>query len=283
MEKTIRPASGWPMLALFVALLLGGIGLIVMKAIWLGALLLAFSLLLIAPGFIAVEPNSSRVLTLFGAYVGSVKESGFFFVNPFFTRKKVSLRAVTFDVPVIKVNDKQGNPIMIGAVVVYRVSDTYKAAFGVEDYHEFAKTQSESAVRKLAGMYSYDNLEDEDAVVTLRTNSDEVNHQLAREISDRLEIAGIEVIEARINHLAYATEIAGAMLQRQQASAIIAARSKIVEGAVGMVEMALEQLSRKDVVHLDEERKAAMVSNLMVVLCSDKAATPVLNAGTLHH
>ncbi len=271
------------MLALFVAFLSGGIGLIVMKAIWLGVLLLAFSLLLIAPGFIAVEPNSSRVLTLFGAYVGSVKESGFFFVNPFFTRKKVSLRAVTFDVPVIKVNDKQGNPIMIGAVVVYRVSDTYKAAFGVEDYHEFAKTQSESAVRKLAGMYSYDNLEDEDAVVTLRTNSDEVNHQLAREISDRLEIAGIEVIEARINHLAYATEIAGAMLQRQQASAIIAARSKIVEGAVGMVEMALEQLSKKDVVHLDEERKAAMVSNLMVVLCSDKAATPVLNAGTLHH
>lgn len=271
------------MLALFVALLLGGTGLIVMKAIWLGVSLLAFSLLLIAPGFIAVEPNSSRVLTLFGAYVGSVKESGFFFVNPFFTRKKVSLRAVTFDVPVIKVNDKQGNPIMIGAVVVYRVSDTYKAAFGVEDYHEFAKTQSESAVRKLAGMYSYDNLEDEEAVVTLRTNSDEVNHQLAREIGDRLEIAGIEVIEARINHLAYATEIAGAMLQRQQASAIIAARSKIVEGAVGMVEMALEQLSQKDVVHLDEERKAAMVSNLMVVLCSDKAATPVLNAGTLHH
>ncbi|MCS7037140.1 MAG: SPFH domain-containing protein [Saprospiraceae bacterium] len=283
MEKTIRPASGWPMLALFVALLLGGIGLIIMKAIWLGILLLVLSLLLIAPGFIAVEPNSSRVLTLFGAYVGSVKESGFFFVNPFFTRKKVSLRAVTFDVPVIKVNDKQGNPIMIGAVVVYRVSDTYKAAFGVEDYHEFAKTQSESAVRKLAGMYSYDNLEDEDAVVTLRTNSDEVNQQLAREIGDRLEIAGIEVIEARINHLAYATEIAGAMLQRQQATAIIAARSKIVEGAVGMVEMALEQLSKKEVVHLDEERKAAMVSNLMVVLCSDKAATPVLNAGTLHH
>lgn len=283
MEKTTRPISGWPMLVLLVVLVLGGIGLIVMKAIGLGASLLAFSLLLITPGFIAVEPNSSRVLTLFGAYMGSVKESGFFFVNPFFTLKKVSLRAVTFDVPVIKVNDKQGNPIMIGAVVVYRVSDTYKAAFGVEDYHEFAKTQSESAVRKLAGMYSYDNLEDEDAVVTLRTNSDEVNHQLAREIGDRLEIAGIEVIEARINHLAYATEIAGAMLQRQQASAIIAARSKIVEGAVGMVEMALEQLSQREVVHLDEERKAAMVSNLMVVLCSDKAATPVLNAGTLHH
>ncbi len=270
------------MLIFLLVLIASGISLIVLKAIWLGIGMLAVALLIVAPGFVAIEPNSSRVLTLFGAYVGSVKESGFFFVNPFYTRKKVSLRAVTFDVPVIKVNDKQGNPIMIGAVVVYRVSDTYKAAFGVEDYHDFAKTQSESAVRKLAGMYSYDNLEDEDAVVTLRTNSDEVNQQLAREIGDRLQIAGIEVIEARINHLAYATEIAGAMLQRQQATAIIAARSKIVEGAVGMVEMALEQLAKKGVVHLDEERKAAMVSNLMVVLCSDRAATPVLNTGTLH-
>jgi len=282
MEKTIKPSSGWPALGIFLLLLVGGIALIVLKALWLGVVVLLVSLFLVAPGFVAIEPNSSRVLTLFGAYIGSIKDAGFFFVNPFYTRKKVSLRAVTFDVPVIKVNDKQGNPIMIGAVVVYRVSDTYKAAFGVEDHHSFAKTQSESAIRKLAGMYSYDNLEDEDAVVTLRANSDEVNHQLAQELGERLQIAGLDVIEARINHLAYATEIAGAMLQRQQASAIIAARTMIVEGAVGMVEMALERLSQREVVHLDEERKAAMVSNLLVVLCGDRAVTPVVNTGTLH-
>ncbi len=282
MEKTIKPSSGWPALGIFLLLLVGGIALIVLKALWLGVVVLLVSLFLVAPGFAAIEPNSSRVLTLFGAYVGSIKDAGFFFVNPFYTRKKISLRAVTFDVPVIKVNDKQGNPIMIGAVVVYRVSDTYKAAFGVEDYHSFAKTQSESAIRKLAGMYSYDNLEDEDAVVTLRANSDEVNHQLAQELGERLQIAGLDVIEARINHLAYATEIAGAMLQRQQASAIIAARTMIVEGAVGMVEMALERLSQREVVHLDEERKAAMVSNLLVVLCGDRVVTPVVNTGTLH-
>ncbi len=282
MEKTIKPSSGWPALGIFLLLLVGGIALIVLKALWLGVVVLLVSLFLVAPGFVAIEPNSSRVLTLFGAYIGSIKDAGFFFVNPFYTRKKISLRAVTFDVPVIKVNDKQGNPIMIGAVVVYRVSDTYKAAFGAEDYHSFAKTQSESAIRKLAGMYSYDNLEDEDAVVTLRANSDEVNHQLAQELGERLQIAGLDIIEARINHLAYATEIAGAMLQRQQASAIIAARTMIVEGAVGMVEMALERLSQREVVHLDEERKAAMVSNLLVVLCGDRAVTPVVNTGTLH-
>lgn len=270
------------MLALCLLLLLGGIGLIVAKLIVFGVVVIIVATTLIAPGFIAIEPNSTRVMTLFGTYTGSVKDSGFFYVNPFFTRKKISVRAVTFDVPVVKVNDKQGNPIMIGAVVVYRVADTFKAAFAVEHYQEFVKIQSESAIRKLAGMYSYDNLEDEDAVVTLRTNSDEVNHELVREIGERLEIAGIDVIEARINHLAYATEIAGAMLQRQQATAIVAARSKIVEGAVGMVEMALDQLSKKQIVDLDDDKKAAMVSNLMVVLCGDKNATPVLNTGTLH-
>lgn len=171
---------------------------------------------------------------------------------------------------------------MIGAVVAYRVKDTFKAAFAVENYPDFVKIQSEAAIRKLAGMYSYDNLEDEDALVTLRANSDEVNHELAKEISERLQLAGIEVIEARINNLAYATEIAHAMLQRQQATAIVAARSKIVEGAVGMVEMALEHLSRKQIIELDEEKKAAMVSNLLVVLCGDKNAQPVLNTGTLH-
>ncbi|MBL7797481.1 MAG: SPFH domain-containing protein [Saprospiraceae bacterium] len=282
MEKIVKPASGWGMLALCLFMIVGGVALIISKVIVVGAAAIVVATTVILPGLIAIEPNSSRVLTLFGTYVGTVKESGFFFVNPFYTRKKVSLRAVTFDVPVVKVNDKQGNPIMIGAVAVYRVEDTFKATFSVEHYQDFVKIQSESAIRKLAGMYSYDNLEDEDALVTLRTNSDEVNHELVREISERLEIAGIDVIEARINHLAYATEIAGAMLQRQQATAIVAARSKIVEGAVGMVEMALDQLSKKNIVDLDDEKKAAMVSNLMVVLCGDKNAQPVLNTGTLH-
>ncbi|MBK6933285.1 MAG: SPFH domain-containing protein [Saprospirales bacterium] len=282
MEKILKPASGWSMLALCLVLFFGGIALIMAKIIVAGAVSVFLAVTIIAPGFIGIEPNSTRVLTLFGAYIGSAKDSGFFYVNPFYTKKKVSIRAVTLDVPVIKVNDKQGNPIMIGAVVVYRVSDTFKAAFAVEHYPEFVKIQSEAAVRKLARMYSYDNLEDEEATVTLRTNSDEVNHELAREISERLEIAGIEVIEARINHLAYSTEIAGAMLQRQQATAIVAARSKIVEGAVGMVEMALEHLSQKAIVELDEEKKAAMVSNLLVVLCGDRNAQPVVNTGTLH-
>jgi regulator of protease activity HflC (stomatin/prohibitin superfamily) len=282
MEKVIKPASGWLMLFVFFAALAVGIFLIVLKMPVLGGILLGIDLLLIAPGFIAIEPNNTRVLNLFGTYIGTIKDSGFFYTNPFYSKKKISQRAVTLDVPMIKVNDKQGNPIMIGAVVAYRVRDTFKAAFEVENYPEFVKIQSESAVRKLAGMYSYDNLEDEDALVTLRSSSDEVNHQLAHEISERLTIAGIEVIEARINNLAYATEIAGAMLQRQQATAIVAARAKIVEGAVGMVEMALEQLSKKQIVDLDPERKAAMVSNLMVVLCGDKNVNPVINAGTLH-
>lgn len=282
MEKTIKPTSGWLMLSLFFLLLLAGIALLVTRQIVPGIIVLIIDIVFILPGFLAIEPNSGRVLNLFGAYIGTIKESGFYFANPFYTKKKVSLRAVTLDVPTIKVNDKQGNPIMIGAVVAYRVRDTFKAAFAVENYPDFVKIQSEAAIRKLAGMYSYDNLEDEEATVTLRANSDEVNHQLAHEISERLQIAGIEVIEARINNLSYSTEIAHAMLQRQQATAIVAARSKIVEGAVGMVEMALEHLSRKQIIELDEEKKAAMVSNLLVVLCGDKNAQPVVNTGTLH-
>ncbi|MDX1910370.1 MAG: SPFH domain-containing protein [Saprospiraceae bacterium] len=282
MEKTIKPTSGWAMLGLLLVLSAAGIYLLVLRQIPLGVTLLSIALVIIAPGFIAIDPNSSRVLTLFGTYVGSIKENGFFFANPFFIKKKVSLRAVTLDVPSIKVNDKQGNPIMIGGVVTYRVQDTFKAAFAVENYPEFVKIQSEAALRKLAGMYSYDNWEDEAATITLRSSFDEVNHQLAHEVSERLQIAGIEVIEARINNLAYATEIAQAMLQRQQATAIVAARSKIVEGAVGMVEMALAQLSHKQIIELDEEKKAAMVSNLLVVLCGDRNAQPVLNTGTLH-
>jgi regulator of protease activity HflC (stomatin/prohibitin superfamily) len=282
MEKIVKPTSGWLMLFVILALL-GVSALLLINKISVVFPVVGFvTALLISLGFMAVEPNSARVLNLFGSYIGTVKEDGFFFANPFYTKKIVSLRAGTIDLPVIKVNDKQGNPIMIGAVVVYRVSDTFKATFEVDQYHNFIKIQSEAAVRKLAGLYSYDNLEDEEATVSLRANSDEVNHQLAAEISERLAIAGIHVIEARINHLAYSTEIAGAMLQRQQATAIVAARGKIVEGAVGMVEMALEMLSKKEIVHLDEERKAAMVSNLLVVLCGDRNAQPVVNTGTLH-
>lgn len=284
MEKIVKPTSGWAMLVLCFLMLGAGIALLALKLIPLGIALITIDLLFVAPGFIAIEPNNSRVLNLFGTYIGTIRESGFFYTNPFYSKKKVSLRAVTLDVPTLKVNDKQGNPIMIGAVVMYRVKDTFQATFDVENYPEFVKIQSEAAIRKLAGLYNYDNLDDEhhDAP-SLRTSSDEVNHQLAHEIMERLQIAGIQVIEARINNLAYSTEIAGAMLQRQQATAIVAARAKIVEGAVGMVEMALEQLSRKNIVDLDEEKKAAMVSNLLVVLCGDRNAQPIVNTGTLHN
>lgn len=282
MDKTLKLTSGWLMLLVFFLLLGGGILLLVMEYFITGSVILTVDVLFVLPGFVAIEPNSSRVMTLFGAYVGTCLDSGFFYTNPFYTKKKISLRAVTLDVPTIKVNDKQGNPIMIGAVVMYRVRDAFKAAFEVENYPEFIKIQSEAAVRKLAGVYSYDNLEDEEATATLRTSSDEVNQRLADEITERLTIAGIEVIEARINNLAYSTEIAGAMLQRQQATAIVAARSKIVEGAVGMVQMALDQLSEKGIIEFDPDKKAAMVSNLLVVLCGDRNASPVINAGTLH-
>ncbi|HMP94551.1 MAG TPA: SPFH domain-containing protein, partial [Phnomibacter sp.] len=240
--------------------------------------------IIVAVGFIAIEPNSSRVLTLFGKYIGTTKSSGFFWVNPFYTKKKISLRANNLDTKPIKVNDKHGNPIMIGAVVVWKVEDAYKAAFEVDNYQSFVETQSEAAIRKLAGAFAYDNFESDGEVeeITLRSSATEVNELLEHEVSERLAIAGIRVIEARLSHLAYATEIAGAMLQRQQATAIVAARAKIVEGAVGMVDMALAELSKKGVVTLDEERKAAMVSNLMVVLCSERNTQPVVNAGTLY-
>ncbi len=289
MEKNYRASSGWLMLFLLF-ILIGCTVWFAMNAssersmVWgLSALATGIALILVASGFTPVEPNSSRVLTLFGKYVGTLKESGFFWVNPFFTKKKISLRANNLDTKPIKVNDKGGNPIMIGTVVVWKVEDAYKAAFEVDNYHSFVETQSEAAIRKLAGAYAYDNLEHETEEITLRSSATEVNEMLELEVSERLAIAGIKVIEARISHLAYATEIAGAMLQRQQATAIVAARSKIVEGAVGMVEMALDELSKKGVVHLDEERKAAMVSNLMVVLCSERNAQPVLNTGTLYN
>ena len=233
-------------------------------------------------GLMVISPNSSKVLLLFGDYKGSIKENGLFWINPFYKRKSLSMRARNFESEKIKVNDKMGNPILISVILVWKVKDTFKASFEVDNYENFIKIQTDSAVRKLAGSFPYDHFEDERASVTLSTNFDDVNKALENEVSQRLDIAGIEVIESRIGYLAYAPEIAHSMLRRQQASAIVAARHKIVEGAVGMVEMALEMLSRKDIVHLDEEKKAAMVSNLMVVLCGERGAQPILNTGTLY-
>ena len=232
------------------------------------------------PGFFFVNPNASIVLVLFGDYKGTVKENGFYWVNPLFSKKTISLRARNFDSEKIKVNDKVGNPIQIGVILVWQVQDTFKAAFDVDNYENFVRIQSDSAVRKLSGLYPYDNFDNE-SEVTLRSGHEEVNSALEETLKNRLDIAGISVIEARIGYLAYAPEIASAMLRRQQASAVVSARYKIVEGAVSMVQMALEHLSQKQIVDLDEERKAAMVSNLMVVLCADKDVSPVVNAGTL--
>jgi len=253
-----------------------------MRGMIIPSAILIVVFILIAIGFTVVDPNQSCVMVLFGAYKGTIKTNGFYWVNPFFVRKKISLRARNFDSETIKVNDKLGNPIMIGLVLVWKVEETFKAAFGVDQFEHFVVVQSEAALRKLAGIYPYDNIEDEKAKLTLREGTEEVNDQLEAEIRERLDMAGIKVIEARINHIAYAQEIAQAMLKRQQATAIVAARFKIVEGAVSMVEMALEQLSQKKIVDLDEEKKATMVSNLMVVLCGDKDATPIVNAGTLY-
>lgn len=247
----------------------------------------ALAFLLMVGGFNIVSPNGSAVLTLFGAYKGTIRDNGFFWVNPFFKRQKISLRARNLDTPPIKVNDNIGNPIKIGAVVVWKVKETHKAAFDVDDYQNFVNIQSEAAIRKLAGAYPYDDLEDEHNGVTnhltLRSGGVEIDERLEEALTRRLEIAGIEVIEARISYLAYSEEIVSAMLQRQQATAIIAARKKIVEGAVLMVDDALVQLSEREIVELDQDKKAAMVSNLLVVLCSDKAANPIINAGTLHN
>jgi len=236
----------------------------------------------ISKGFYIISPNESRVFTFFGKYVGTAKENGFHWTNPLYANQKISLRARNFDSERLKVNDKHGNPIMISVILVWKVKETFKAAFEVDRYESFVTVQTDAAVRKLAGMYSYDNFDDDMEEITLRSGLTEVNTALEQELDERLAIAGIEVLEARIGYLAYAQEIASAMLKRQQAEAIVAARFKIVEGAVGMVESALELLSKKDIIELDEDKKATMVSNLMVVLCSDKEATPVLNTGTLH-
>jgi len=280
-ERKMSPVMGYLGVLISLGLIGATIALTVttMNALWL---LLLIVDLFCWTGLMVVNPNESVVLVLFGKYSGTVKRNGFYWINPFFSRKRISLRARNLNSDPIKVNDKIGNPIMIGIVLVWKVENTFKAAFEVDDYIRFVDIQSEAAIRKLAGAYPYDNFDDAQEEISLRSGGEEVNQQLEDELSERLEIAGIHVMEARIAYLAYASEIAGAMLRRQQASAIVAARQKIVEGAVSMVEMALEQLSQKQIIDLDEEKKAAMVSNLMVVLCSDKDASPVINTGTLH-
>lgn len=286
MEKIVKPVSGYLTLVFALVLTVVAIFLFInfegRSSYLLWGVLLLFAAGFLGAGLIVISPNHSRVLTFFGKYVGTVRVNGLLFVNPLFGKQKLSLRSENLESSRLKVNDKMGNPIEIGAVIVWKVADTFKAAFDVEDYMQYVKVQSEAAVRHLATSFPYDQMEDEHADITLRGGGDKVNELLEKELNERLFPAGILVIEARISHLAYAPEIAGAMLQRQQATAIVAARTKIVEGAVGMVELALEQLSKKEIVHLDEEKKAAMVSNLMVVLCAEKAATPILNTGTLY-
>ncbi len=280
-EISLKPISGYVMLlVLFALITIMVAGLIVLKSVFF--LILFLLIILTIRGFFIVNPNSSKVLVLFGAYKGTVRENGFFWANPFFSRQRISLRARNFDSERVKVNDKIGNPILINVILVWKVSNTYKAAFDVDNYQEFVRVQTDAAVRKLAGSYPYDNLDDEDAKLTLRSGMAEVNEALENEITERLAIAGIQVLEARIGYLAYAPEIASAMLKRQQAVAIVAARYKIVEGAVGMVEDALERLTTDNIIDFDDDKKASMVSNLMVVLCGDKEAVPVINTGTLN-
>ncbi len=285
-EREIKGVSGWLMVFLLIALIILSVAMLgrsaqaedsAMAVVWVVVLVVAGASLF---GLTVVNPNQAKVVQLFGSYVGSIKEPGLRWVNPLTSRRRVSLRVRNFESSKLKVNDQDGNPIEIAAVVVWRVVDTAEAIFMVDDYEHFVHVQSESAVRSLATSYPYDaHIEGQ---MSLRMSVIEIAHRLRDEIQERLEKAGVNVIEARITHLAYAAEIANAMLRRQQASAIIAARQKIVEGAVGMVEMALDQLSEKKVVELDEERKASMVSNLLVVLCSDRDAQPIVNAGTLY-
>lgn len=290
-EITKPQMNGWTVLFLNVLFLFFTIaifvyGLTLTKShsggafeIILGVILFLISIFIFS-GFFTVEPNESVVLLFFGKYVGTEKTQGFRWANPLYSKKKISLRVRNFDSEKLKVNDKKGNPIEISAVVVWKVEDTAEAVFEVDDFLNYVHVQSESAIRHLATSYPYDDTDGED--ISLRSSIDEVSEHLQKEIQERIAAAGVSVLEARINHLAYSPEIAQAMLQRQQAEAIIAARQKIVEGAVGMVEMALERLKDQDVVDLDEERKANMVSNLMVVLCSDRATQPVINAGSLY-
>jgi regulator of protease activity HflC (stomatin/prohibitin superfamily) len=290
-EKVISAINGIPMLLVVIGLCLLPVwGIITAvkgaeygeKPVgvilgWIGVMIAGF---ICMGGFFKVEPNQGVVLTLFGRYIGTVGQPGLRFANPFFAKKPISLRVRNFETSKLKVNDQDGNPIEIAAVVVWKVVDTAEASFQVDNYENYVHVQSEAAVRNLATAYPYDGHEEHQ--VSLRGHTAAVAKHMKEEIQDRLAVAGVEVVEARISYLAYAPEIAAAMLRRQQASAVIAARQKIVEGAVGMVEMALESLDKKKVVHLDGEQRAAMVSNLLVVLCGETSAQPVVNAGTLH-
>jgi regulator of protease activity HflC (stomatin/prohibitin superfamily) len=313
----------------FKKLKLSGVGMLIFNFVFLAAIIVAFvwidggnfssalfavlitanSILCVLHiifyfGFVHIEPNEAQVLIFFGKYEGTIKENGFFWVNPFYTKKKLTLRARNLDAEPIKVNDKKGNPVMIGQVLVWRVADTYKASFDIDNtsmitvtsagsrnnlnskmkaYEHFVKVQSDAALRYIAGMFAYDNTDNEDEKLTLRSGGEEINELLEKQLNERLSIAGIEVLEARVNYLAYAPEIAAVMLRRQQADAIISAREKIVDGAVGMVKHALAKLSEEEIIELDDEKKAAMVSNLLVVLCSDERAQPIVNAGTLYN
>ena len=285
-EKSGSKINGYLMLFLVIGLTIFNIYWLILMIQWEDpSMLLVFIPLMIVNfisfgGFFVVQPNEARVLVLFGKYIGSVRESGFWFTNPFATKKHVSLRIHNFNSERIKVNDLHGNPIEIGAVVVYRVIDSARALFDVENYEQFVAIQSETAIRALASEYPYDSHEDDKA--SLRGNPQEIAEGLKKQVQTRLEVAGVEIIEARLSHLAYAQEIAQAMLRRQQAQAIIAARKKIVEGAVGMVQDALRILSEQKIVKLDEDKKATMVNNLMVALVSDHEAVPVINTGTLY-
>jgi regulator of protease activity HflC (stomatin/prohibitin superfamily) len=284
-EKTMNVISGWGILIALVVVLSGSIWMfinaIATETVWqlvtalVGLVLSIFAMI----GFFVVNPKEAAALLLFGDYKGTVKTNGFCWANPFMTKQKISLRARNLNGEKIKVNDLTGNPIEIAAVVVWEIVDTAEALFEVDDYEEYVETQSEAAVRHLASAYPYDGSDDE---LTLRGSTEALNERLEAELQERLGRAGVKVIEARLSHLAYAPEIAGAMLQRQQASAVVAARTKIVEGAVGMVELALMEMSKKQIVELDDEKKATMISNLMIVLCSEHSAQPVVNTGTLY-
>lgn len=280
-EKYVQPGSGYNMLVVVAVLIVALVAALAItnnpRFLFLIPLIIFF-----LPGFFTVNPNTSRVFVLFGAYKGTVKNNGFFWTNPFYSKQKISLRARNFDSERVKVNDKVGNPILINVILVWKVQDTFKAAFDVDVYEHFVRVQTDAAVRKLAGSYPYDNFDEDRKEITLRSGMDEVNHALENEITERLSIAGIQVLEARIGYLAYAPEIASSMLKRQQAVAIVSARKKIVEGAVWMVEDALKKLSDDGIVEFDDDKKASMASNLMVVLCGDKEATPVINTGSLN-
>jgi len=305
MEKEIQlKNNGFFQLLISVVLLMAPLCNVFYKEVWVIPVSILISIIGIIwmTGLFIVQPNQTKVLVFFGKYCGTVKGNGFFWLNPFFVKKRVSLRIRNLESDVIKVNDQQGNPILISAIVVWKVVDTYKAVFDIEtieevdpksgikktkyeeSYQKFIKIQTESALRKLAHTYPYDNIEQDGTteVICLRSGIDEINNALATEVKERLSLVGIEVIEARISNLSYAPEIAGAMLRRQQATAIIAARQKIVEGAVGMVKLALDELKDKRIIELDDEKKASMVSNLLVVLCADESARPVINAGTIY-